>query len=75
MVDARQVIEAVRQNSSVVVNSAWMEDAPGQRLIDFICGGMAAIEAQTHRIAEEVFLFAPAKARVTPDETNNNQTV
>jgi len=72
MADARQVIEAVRLNSSVVVNSAWMEDAPGQRLIDFICGGMAAIEAQTHRIAEEVFLFAPANARVTPDEINND---
>jgi FtsZ-interacting cell division protein YlmF len=75
MADARQVIGAVRQNSSVVVNSAWMEDAPGQRLIDFICGGMAAIEAQTHRIAEEVFLFTPARTRVTPDETKNNQTV
>ncbi|MFU8885216.1 MAG: cell division protein SepF [Cyanobacteriota bacterium] len=72
MADARQVIQAVRQNRSVVVNSAWLEDAPGQRLIDFICGGMAAIEAQTHRIAEEVFLFAPAGSRVTPNETNNN---
>jgi cell division inhibitor SepF len=62
--DARLVIEAVRANRMVLVNSGWLEDSPGQRLIDFACGGMAAICGQVHRIAEEVFLFAPAAALV-----------
>ncbi|MEX1315573.1 MAG: cell division protein SepF [Synechococcaceae cyanobacterium] len=62
--DARRVIEAVRANHTVLVNSAWLEDSPGQRLIDFVCGGIAAICGQVHRIAEEVFLFAPASVRV-----------
>jgi cell division inhibitor SepF len=62
--DARTVIEAVRDNRTVLVNSAWLEDSPGQRLIDFVCGGIAAICGQVHRIAEEVFLFAPASVRV-----------
>ncbi|MEB3320261.1 MAG: cell division protein SepF [Cyanobium sp.] len=65
--DAPAVIEAVRSNRVVVVNSAWLEDAPGQRLIDFICGGLAAIGGQVHRIAEEVFLFAPASTSVTAE--------
>lgn len=62
--DARTVIEAVRAHRTVVVNSAWLEDSPGQRLIDFVCGGIEAICGQVHRIAEEVFLFAPAGTRV-----------
>lgn len=62
--DARTVIAAVRADRTVVVNSAWLEDSPGQRLIDFVCGGIQAICGQVHRIAEEVFLFAPAGTRV-----------
>lgn len=69
--DAPTVIDAVRSNRVVVVNSGWLEDAPGQRLIDFICGGLAAIGGQVHRIDEEVFLFAPASARIGESETSS----
>ncbi|MGL6134398.1 MAG: cell division protein SepF [Prochlorococcaceae cyanobacterium] len=65
--DARRVIEAVRAHHTVLVNSAWLEDSPGQRLIDFVCGGTAAICGQVHRIAEEVFLFAPGDVLVHGD--------
>jgi cell division inhibitor SepF len=61
--DARLVIAAVRANRTVLVNAGWLEDSPGQRLIDFACGGMTAIRGQVHRVAEEVFLFAPAAVR------------
>lgn len=62
--DATYVIQAVRQNTNVVVNSSWLEDGPGQRLIDFVCGGLEAIDGQVHRIAEEVFLFTPGQTQV-----------
>jgi FtsZ-interacting cell division protein YlmF len=62
--DASTVLQAVRRNTSVVVNSSWLEDASGQRLIDFVCGGLEAMGGAAHRIAEEVFLFTPAQARV-----------
>jgi FtsZ-interacting cell division protein YlmF len=70
--DAATVLQAVRQNSTVVVNSSWLEDAAGQRLIDFVCGGLEAVGGTAHRIAEEVFLFAPREARVNQftDEGN-----
>jgi FtsZ-interacting cell division protein YlmF len=64
--DAATVLQAVRQNASVVVNSSWLEDASGQRLIDFVCGGLEAMGGSAHRIAEEVFLFTPAHAAVNP---------
>ena len=62
--DARLVLEAVRDQQTVVVNAAWLEDAPGQRLIDFVCGGLEALEGQVLRVDEEVFLFAPGAARL-----------
>ncbi len=62
--DARLVLEAIRDQQTVVVNSAWLEDAPGQRLIDFVCGGLEALDGQVMRIDEEVFLFAPGTARL-----------
>jgi Uncharacterized protein conserved in bacteria len=71
--DAATVLQAVRQNSNVVVNSSWLEDAAGQRLIDFVCGGLEAVGGTAYRIAEEVFLFTPRQARVnqTAEEGNS----
>ncbi len=65
--DARQVIEAVRARHTVLVNAAWLEDSPGQRLIDFACGGINALCGQVHRISEEVFLFNPGAVAVRRD--------
>lgn len=65
--DARRVVEAVRARHTVLVNAAWLEDSPGQRLIDFACGGIAALGGQTHRIGEDVFLFAPGAVAVRSD--------
>jgi cell division inhibitor SepF len=66
--DAACVIQAVRQNTNVVVNSSWLEDGPGQRLIDFVCGGLEAIDGRVHRVAEEVFLFTPGPTQVEWEE-------
>jgi FtsZ-interacting cell division protein YlmF len=62
--EAQQVIEAVRANQTVVLQAGNAEEGVAQRLIDFACGGMAAIDGQVHRIDAETFLFAPALARV-----------
>jgi FtsZ-interacting cell division protein YlmF len=70
--DAATVLQAVRQNSTVVVNSSWLEDAAGQRLIDFVCGGLEAVGGTAHRIAEEVFLFTPREARVNQSVEGGN---
>jgi FtsZ-interacting cell division protein YlmF len=48
----------------VVLNASGADDGEAQRLIDFACGGMEAIDGQTHRIDAETFLFTPARGRV-----------
>ncbi len=62
--DAQALIRAVKGNQTVVVDASSAEDGEAQRLIDFACGGMEAIDGQTHRIDAETFLFTPARARV-----------
>jgi cell division inhibitor SepF len=62
--EAQQIIEAVREYQCVVLQSAHADEGVAQRLIDFSCGGMAALDGQVHRIDAETFLFAPALARV-----------
>lgn len=70
--DGATVLQAVRENTSVVVNSSWLEDASGQRLIDFVCGGLEAMGGAAHRIAEEVFLFTPAQTRVNGTDSGRD---
>jgi FtsZ-interacting cell division protein YlmF len=48
----------------LVLNASSADDGQAQRLIDFACGGMEAIDGQAHRIDAETFLFTPAQARV-----------
>jgi len=62
--DAETLIEAVKRNQTVVLNASSADAGQVQRLIDFACGGMEAIDGQAHRIDANTFLFTPAQARV-----------
>lgn len=62
--EAQHIIAAVRGNQTVVVQASQADDGVAQRLIDFACGGIAAIDGQVHRIDEQTFLFSPALATV-----------
>ena len=62
--EAQQIIEAVRENQTVVLRTANAEEGLAQRLIDFACGGIAAIDGQVHRIDADTFLFSPGHGRV-----------
>ena len=48
--DAQALIRAVKANQTVVLNASATDAGEAQRLIDFACGGMEAIDGQTHRI-------------------------
>jgi cell division inhibitor SepF len=62
--DGQLVIEAVRAGRSVVLNASELDPCLGQRLVDFTCGGITAMDGQSHRLGEAVFLFAPLMARI-----------
>jgi len=62
--DAEALIQAVRENQAVVLDASSAEGAEAQRLIDFACGAMEAINGRVHRIDAETFQFTPGQARV-----------
>jgi hypothetical protein len=65
--DVEAVIAAVRGGRTVVLNVAGLPAATAQRLVDFVCGGITAMDGQVQRLGEEVFLLAPALAQVEVD--------
>jgi len=62
--DGQRAIEAVRRGQSVVLDASQLEPALGQRLVDYTCGGVQAMDGQSRRLGEAVFLFTTALSRI-----------
>jgi cell division inhibitor SepF len=60
-----QVIEALRQRRSVVLNLNIMDAEEAQRAVDFVAGGTYAIDGHQERIGESIFLFTPSCVQVS----------
>lgn len=60
-----QVIEALRERRSVVLNLNIMEGEEAQRSVDFVAGGTYAIDGHQERIGESIFLFTPSCVQVS----------
>ena len=60
-----QVIQALRDRKSVVLNLTMMDPDQAQRAVDFVAGGTYAIEGHQERVGESIFLFTPLCVQVT----------
>jgi len=60
-----QVIQALRERKSVVLNLTIMDPDEAQRAVDFIAGGTYAIDGHQERIGESIFLFTPSCVQVS----------
>lgn len=60
-----EVVQAIREQATVVLNLTAMEPSLAQRTADFVSGGVRALDGQEHRIGDQVLLFAPANVDVT----------
>lgn len=63
--DGRCLIRAVRRGATVLLDTRALDQAMGQRLVDYCAGGVSAMDGQAHRAGDNAFLFAPALVRVT----------
>ena len=57
--DAQAIVVAVRELQTVLVHASAMPREEAQRLIDFVAGGVAAIDGQAECLDELTFVFAP----------------
>ena len=65
-----QVIDALKQRKSVILNMTLIRQEEAQRSVDFVCGGTYAIDGQHERIGDNIFLFTPSCVQVsTPTNT------
>ena len=60
-----QVIQALRERRSVVLNLNVMDPDDAQRAVDFVAGGTYAIDGHQERIGESIFLFTPSCVQVS----------
>ena len=62
--EGRAVVRAVRTGRTVLINLELLNQAQGQRLVDFVAGGVAALVGQTQRLGPLVLLAAPGWVRL-----------
>lgn len=60
-----QVIQALRDRKTVVLNLTLMDPDQAQRAVDFVAGGTYAIEGHQERVGESIFLFTPICVQVS----------
>ncbi|ERN40194.1 hypothetical protein KR51_00031310 [Rubidibacter lacunae KORDI 51-2] len=60
-----QVIQALRERKSVVLNLTMMDPEEAQRAVDFVAGATYAIDGHQERVGESIFLFTPNCVQVT----------
>jgi cell division inhibitor SepF len=54
-----QVIQALRERKSIVLNLSLMDPAQAQRSVDFVAGATYTIDGHQERVGENIFLFTP----------------
>jgi cell division inhibitor SepF len=70
-----QVIQALRERKSVVLNLTIMDPDQAQRAVDFVAGGTYAIDGHQERIGESIFLFTPSCVQVSTQAGVVNETM
>ena len=60
-----QVILALRERKSVVLNLNMMKPEEAQRSVDFVAGGTYAMDGHQERVGESIFLFTPSSVKVS----------
>jgi cell division inhibitor SepF len=72
-----QVIDALKQRKSVILNMTLIRQEEAQRSVDFVAGGTYAIDGHYERIGDNIFLFTPNCVQVTTpaNATNTTNTV
>jgi cell division inhibitor SepF len=66
-----QIIQALRDRRSIVLNLNMMDPDEAQRAVDFVAGGTFAIDGHQERIGDSIFLFTPNCVQVSNQASLN----
>ncbi|MBF0713621.1 cell division protein SepF [Gemella sp. GH3] len=62
--DSKDIIDDIKANKVVILNLTKLDLQTADRLLDFIYGGMYAIDAKLKIIGEEIYLCVPKGVEV-----------
>jgi cell division inhibitor SepF len=65
--EASEAVLAVQHLKTVVLHLEGLDPLEAQRIIDFVSGGVYAIDGQSERLGDSVFLFAPSIVSISRD--------
>jgi FtsZ-interacting cell division protein YlmF len=65
--EAEWIVHNVRELKTVIVHAGGMETTEAQRLIDFVAGGVSAMDGQAECLAPLTFVFAPERVTLRRD--------
>ncbi|MCU0529328.1 MAG: cell division protein SepF [Cyanobium sp. Prado107] len=65
--DAQLIVHTVREHKTAVVHAGAMERGEAQRLIDFVAGGVSAMDGRAECLDELTFVFTPDIVQLTRD--------
>jgi cell division inhibitor SepF len=65
--DAAEAVLAVQHLKTVVLHLDDLDPEEAQRIIDFVSGGVYAIDGQSERLGASVFIFAPSIVTISRD--------
>jgi len=63
--DAQAAVLAVREQKVVVLQANRLDPDQAQRTIDFVAGGVSALDGHAERLDATTFLFAPAPVQLS----------
>lgn len=70
---APEVLQYLRRGSSIVLNLCKLDSEQSQRLIDFVCGGIYALDGSQRRVGEGVFLLVPSCVNINSIENRESK--
>jgi len=65
--DAQEISNHLKENKPVIVNLESMDKEPAQRIVDFFCGAVYALDGSIYRVSNSIFLITPYNVDVMGD--------
>jgi cell division inhibitor SepF len=65
--DGQLIVHTVRENKTALVHAGAMDRGEAQRLIDFVAGGVSAMDGRAECLDELTFVFTPDIVRFSRD--------
>ena len=63
--DAKQIVNQLLENKTVVLNLHLLDKEQSQKIIDFVCGAAFALGGAPQKVGDTVFVFTPNSVQLS----------